>query len=99
SADLPACQRCSVLAPPCANPAQKGVQCVFRRTMAKGHREDCKKLQQALMDYAQSNDWDRDFQINLPLVPKKDRDEARPTDDEIERSSCLDRPSNAKVDG
>ncbi|MFE3484508.1 MULTISPECIES: transporter substrate-binding domain-containing protein [Streptomyces] len=67
--------------------------------MAKGHREDCKKLQQALMDYAQSNDWDRDFQINLPLVPKKDRDEARPTDDEIERSSCLDRPSNAKVDG
>ncbi|MGW7094163.1 hypothetical protein [Streptomyces sp. NPDC054874] len=27
--------------------------------MAKGHREDCKKLKQALVDYAQSNDWNR----------------------------------------
>ncbi|MEU6954254.1 hypothetical protein [Streptomyces sp. NPDC045714] len=67
--------------------------------MAKGHREDCEKLRKALLDYAQSNDWDRDFQINLPLVPRKDRDGARPTDDEIEGISCLDRPSNAKVDG
>ncbi|MFG2930969.1 glutamate ABC transporter substrate-binding protein [Streptomyces achromogenes] len=66
--------------------------------MAKGHRDDCEKLQQALMDYAQSNDWDRDFQINLPLVPKEDRDEARPTGDEIASQSCRDKPGNAKVD-
>ncbi|MEV7866280.1 transporter substrate-binding domain-containing protein [Streptomyces sp. NPDC088124] len=66
--------------------------------MAKGHREDCKKLQQALMDYAGSNDWDRDFQNNLPRVPKASRDEARPTDDDIETYSCRDKPGNAKVD-
>ncbi|MFF3276010.1 transporter substrate-binding domain-containing protein [Streptomyces chrestomyceticus] len=66
--------------------------------MVKGHRDDCKKLQQALMDYVQSNDWDRDFQINLPLVPKEDRDEARPTGDEIASQSCRDKPGIAKVD-
>ncbi|MBL3671582.1 transporter substrate-binding domain-containing protein [Streptomyces sp. M2CJ-2] len=66
--------------------------------MVKGHRDDCRKLQQALMDYARSNDWDRDFQNNLPRVPKAIRDEARPTDDDIDRYSCRDKPGNAKVD-
>lgn len=50
------------------------------------------------MDYAHSNNWDRDFQNDLPRVPKADRDEARPTDDEIESNSCRDNPGNAKVD-
>ncbi|WP_228389789.1 transporter substrate-binding domain-containing protein [Streptomyces smaragdinus] len=66
--------------------------------MAKGHRDDCRKLQQALMEYVQSNDWDRDFEDNLSRVPKADRNEARPTDDDIESLSCRDSPGIAKVD-
>ncbi|MGC9380635.1 glutamate ABC transporter substrate-binding protein [Streptomyces sp. MH13] len=66
--------------------------------MAKGHRDDCKKLQQALMDYARSNDWDQDFQNNLPQVPKAIRDKARPNDDDIDTYSCRDEPGNAQLD-
>ncbi|MDT0433320.1 MULTISPECIES: transporter substrate-binding domain-containing protein [Streptomyces] len=65
--------------------------------MVKGHREDCRKLQDALMEYARSNDWDRDFQNDLPKVPKAIRDEARPTEDDIDRYSCRDRPGNAQA--
>ncbi|KOG88738.1 transporter substrate-binding domain-containing protein [Streptomyces varsoviensis] len=66
--------------------------------MSKGHRDDCKKLQQALMDYARSNDWDQDFHNNLSRVPKEIRDKARPTDADIDTYSCTDKPGNAKVD-
>ncbi|MFE6777246.1 transporter substrate-binding domain-containing protein [Streptomyces sp. NPDC057702] len=66
--------------------------------MVKGHREDCRKLKQALIDYAGSNDWDRDFQNNLDRVPRADREDARPTVYEIESLSCRDKPGNANVD-
>ncbi|MEV0280009.1 transporter substrate-binding domain-containing protein [Streptomyces sp. NPDC050610] len=66
--------------------------------MAKGHRGDCKKLRQALTEYALSNDWDRDFQLNLSGVPKDIRDSARPTSDAIDTYSCRDEPGNRKMD-
>ncbi|MER6009915.1 transporter substrate-binding domain-containing protein [Streptomyces bluensis] len=66
--------------------------------MAKGHREDCERLREALRTYVNSNDWERDFENNLPKVPKSERDEARPTAEEIDALSCRDRPSNAAAD-
>ncbi|MGW0535047.1 transporter substrate-binding domain-containing protein [Streptomyces sp. NPDC003032] len=66
--------------------------------MTKGHRDDCKKLRQALMDYARSSDWVQDFDANLRRASDLERNEARPTDDEIETSSCRDEPGNVKVD-
>ncbi|WP_189876442.1 transporter substrate-binding domain-containing protein [Streptomyces bluensis] len=65
--------------------------------MLKGHREDCERLRDALRTYVNGNDWDRDFENNLPKVPKADRDEARPTPEEIDALSCRDKPSNAAV--
>lgn len=66
--------------------------------MYKGHREDCEKLKAALLEYVNGNDWDRDFQINLPKVPKADRDEAKPQEGEIESSSCRDKPGSAMTE-
>ncbi|BBC34248.1 hypothetical protein SGFS_055420 [Streptomyces graminofaciens] len=66
--------------------------------MAKGHRADCERLRDTLRTYVAGNDWERDFENNLPKVPKAERDEARPTADEIDALSCRDKPGNASVD-
>ncbi|MCX4906580.1 transporter substrate-binding domain-containing protein [Streptomyces sp. NBC_00878] len=66
--------------------------------MAKGHRKDCEKLRDALKKYVTGNDWARDFALNLPEVPKAERDEAQPTTADIEALSCRDKPANATAD-
>ncbi|MCX4658091.1 transporter substrate-binding domain-containing protein [Streptomyces uncialis] len=63
--------------------------------MLKGHRGDCEKLKQALVEYARGNDWDRDFEINLSGVPRQVRENARPQEADIDRYSCRDKPGNA----
>ncbi|MFF0477107.1 transporter substrate-binding domain-containing protein [Streptomyces sp. NPDC004284] len=62
------------------------------------HRKDCEKLRDALKKYVAGNEWDRDFQNNLPRVPLAARNEARPTVAEIDAVSCRDHPANASVD-
>lgn len=66
--------------------------------MAKGHREDCEKLRDALKHYVSGPDWDRDVENNLPGLPKADRDEAHPTENEISSLSCVDEPANSSTD-
>ncbi|MFI2739735.1 transporter substrate-binding domain-containing protein [Streptomyces sp. NPDC018711] len=61
------------------------------------HRKDCEKLRDALKKYVAGNEWDRDFQNNLPRVPLAARNEARPTLTEIDAVSCRDHPANASV--
>ncbi|MFE7559829.1 transporter substrate-binding domain-containing protein [Kitasatospora sp. NPDC057500] len=65
--------------------------------MAKGHREDCERLRDALKKYVVSNEWDRDVENNLPRLPLERRNEARPTEAEIDGVSCRDRPVGAPV--
>ncbi|MFD5084438.1 transporter substrate-binding domain-containing protein [Kitasatospora sp. NPDC058406] len=65
--------------------------------LAKGHRKDCEILREAMKKYAVSNEWDRDFQNNLPKVPLDTRNEARPTASEIDALSCRDGVGNAAV--
>ncbi|MFJ8043866.1 transporter substrate-binding domain-containing protein [Kitasatospora sp. NPDC096147] len=62
---------------------------------AKGHRKDCELAKAALKAYIEGNDWDRDFQLNLPDVPTDKRNEAHPTSDEIDALSCRDSPQGA----
>ncbi|MFE0174457.1 transporter substrate-binding domain-containing protein [Streptomyces sp. NPDC059002] len=66
--------------------------------MAKGHREDCEKLRDLLTAYVDSADWDRDVQNNLPAMPRAERDEAKPTAQEISDLSCRDKPANSGED-
>ncbi|WP_380279926.1 transporter substrate-binding domain-containing protein [Kitasatospora purpeofusca] len=65
--------------------------------LAKGHRKDCERLRDALKKYVVSNEWDRDVKNNLPQLPLERRNEARPTEIEIDAVSCRDRPANAPV--
>ncbi|MFE4517406.1 transporter substrate-binding domain-containing protein [Kitasatospora sp. NPDC056783] len=60
--------------------------------LAKGHRKDCERLRDALKEYATDNDWTRDFDHDLPKVPKELRDAAKPTESSIDALSCKDRP-------
>ncbi|WP_241990012.1 MULTISPECIES: transporter substrate-binding domain-containing protein [unclassified Streptomyces] len=67
--------------------------------MAKGHRKDCVRLRDALIEYVrQATAWERDFQNSLGAVPKETRDEAKPTEDEIMALSCVDRPGDSPPD-
>ncbi|MFF5333714.1 transporter substrate-binding domain-containing protein [Streptomyces sp. NPDC013181] len=67
--------------------------------MAKGHRKDCVRLRDALIEYVRrATTWERDFQNSLPRVPKETRDEAKPTEDEIMALSCVDRPGDSPPD-
>ncbi|MGW0464547.1 transporter substrate-binding domain-containing protein [Streptomyces sp. NPDC003027] len=66
--------------------------------MVKGHREDCERLRDALKTYVSGNDWDRDFQNNLDVMPAAERNEAKPTTSEIDAVSCRDHPANASID-
>ncbi|MEU9112248.1 transporter substrate-binding domain-containing protein [Streptomyces sp. NPDC048483] len=63
--------------------------------MAKGHREDCLKLRNALRDYLADNAWSQDFATALPSIPKADANwetnfKPRPTT--VDSLSCRDRP-------
>ncbi|MCG7523566.1 transporter substrate-binding domain-containing protein [Streptomyces sp. OfavH-34-F] len=67
--------------------------------MAKGHRKDCVRLRDVLIEYVRrATTWERDFQNSLPRVPKETRDEAKPTEDEIMALSCVDRPGDSPPD-
>ncbi|MEE1737157.1 transporter substrate-binding domain-containing protein [Streptomyces sp. BE147] len=66
--------------------------------MLKKHRKDCEKLRDALKHYVSGPDWDRDVENNLPQLPKSERDEAHPTEDEISSLSCVDEPKNMPTD-
>ncbi|MFE7548322.1 transporter substrate-binding domain-containing protein [Streptomyces gardneri] len=61
------------------------------------HRKECERLREALKDYVTGNDWDHDFESNLPLVPPAARNEAKPTTTDIDALSCRERPGNAKT--
>ncbi|MGW2588690.1 transporter substrate-binding domain-containing protein [Streptomyces sp. NPDC001515] len=67
--------------------------------MAKGHRKDCVRLRDKLVQYlSKATAWENDFRNNLPAVPKATRDEARPTEDEVMALSCVDRPGDSPPD-
>ncbi|WP_438486475.1 transporter substrate-binding domain-containing protein [Streptomyces sp. S186] len=62
--------------------------------MQKGHREDCRKLRDALRDYLNSSDWKRDFTTELPAIPQADAHwEAhyKPSADDLDKYSCRDK--------
>ncbi|GLF95099.1 transporter substrate-binding domain-containing protein [Streptomyces yaizuensis] len=65
--------------------------------MKKGYREDCKKLQRALVDYVNSNDWEADFLLELGSVPREIRKKAKPQVADIENLSCRDEPGIKQV--
>ncbi|MFE3145928.1 MULTISPECIES: transporter substrate-binding domain-containing protein [unclassified Streptomyces] len=58
--------------------------------MVKGHSEDCKKLKKSLLEYLGGDGWSNAFKDNLGL-PDAIRESARPTTEEIEDSSCVDK--------
>ncbi|MFD7526517.1 transporter substrate-binding domain-containing protein [Streptomyces sp. NPDC059849] len=58
--------------------------------MVKGHRGDCEKLKKSLLEYLGGDGWSRAFEENLGL-PDAIRESARPTTEEIEDSSCVDK--------
>lgn len=67
--------------------------------MAKGHREDCIRLRDALTKYvSRPTDWEQDFKIKLPAVPKSVRDEAKPRVEDIMKLSCVDKPGTGIPD-
>ncbi|WP_406160218.1 transporter substrate-binding domain-containing protein [Streptomyces sp. NBC_01005] len=67
--------------------------------MVKGHREDCARLKKSLLKYLGGDGWSRAFDeyLKLPVKPgmpdmsDKIRESARPTTEEIEDSSCVDK--------
>ncbi len=63
--------------------------------MAKGHREDCLRLRDALRDYVNSNNWSHDFSTSLWAVTKADptwETDYKPRAETIDALSCRDRP-------
>ncbi|MCX4847344.1 transporter substrate-binding domain-containing protein [Streptomyces sp. NBC_00893] len=58
--------------------------------MVKGHRQDCNKLKKSLLKYMGGDGWSTAFEENLDL-PDKIRESSRPTTEEIEDSSCVDK--------
>ncbi|MFG2135380.1 transporter substrate-binding domain-containing protein [Streptomyces sp. NPDC048650] len=63
--------------------------------MAKGHRQDCRKLRDALRDYLGDNNWTQDFATSLPSIPKADptwETNFKPRMETVDSLSCRDRP-------
>ncbi|MFJ9415609.1 transporter substrate-binding domain-containing protein [Streptomyces sp. NPDC101227] len=63
--------------------------------MAKGHRQDCLKLRDALRDYLGDNAWSQDFATSLPSIPKADaawETDFKPRTETVDALSCRDRP-------
>ncbi|MFE7316172.1 transporter substrate-binding domain-containing protein [Streptomyces sp. NPDC057555] len=65
--------------------------------MAKGHRDDCYKLRDALREYVESSDWEQDFKQSLDSIPAADPDwisHYKPNVDLIDLHSCRDEPGS-----
>ncbi|WP_157878390.1 transporter substrate-binding domain-containing protein [Streptomyces chattanoogensis] len=63
--------------------------------MAKGHRQDCLKLRDALREYIGDNTWSQDFATSLPSIPKADatwETDFKPRIETVDSLSCRDRP-------
>ncbi|MGD3109029.1 transporter substrate-binding domain-containing protein [Streptomyces sp. YGL11-2] len=63
--------------------------------MAKGHRNDCLKLRDALREYVTDNDWSHDFTTSLPSIPAADptwETDFKPRVETIDSLSCRDTP-------
>ncbi|MCZ1008044.1 transporter substrate-binding domain-containing protein [Streptomyces lydicus] len=63
--------------------------------MAKGHRQDCLKLRDALRDYVTDNTWNQDFSTSLWSIPKADprwETNYKPSVATIDSLSCHDEP-------
>ncbi|WP_051877524.1 transporter substrate-binding domain-containing protein [Streptomyces natalensis] len=63
--------------------------------MAKGHRQDCLKLRDALRNYLGDNAWSQDFATSLPSIPKADatwETDFKPRLETVDSLSCRDRP-------
>ncbi|MET7292869.1 transporter substrate-binding domain-containing protein [Streptomyces griseoloalbus] len=63
--------------------------------VAKGHREDCRRLAEWLKDYVGGREWQGNFREALPLLVREQPDwisRHKPEDDLIDAHSCVDRP-------
>ncbi|MBA8946764.1 MULTISPECIES: transporter substrate-binding domain-containing protein [Streptomyces] len=63
--------------------------------VAKGHREDCRRLADWLKDYVGGREWQGNFREALPLLTAEQPDwisRHKPEDELIDAHSCVDRP-------
>jgi glutamate transport system substrate-binding protein len=63
--------------------------------LAKGHREDCRRLAQWLKGYVGGREWQGNFREALPLLVREQPDwisRHKPEGDLIDAHSCVDRP-------